>query len=105
MTKMTKWICEIDGSEYQSREAAREAVKEITTMDDVVAQLGNTITYEDLLRELARLDSPMFYDLLDAAEEAVFHDCFYEEACDDEDLDDEWLDDDPYTLKDPMSFY
>ena len=97
---MTKWIYEVDSSEYFSEEAAREAAKEVTTMDDVVAQLGNTITYEDLLRELARLDSPMFYDLLAAAEEQVFHDYFYEEACDDEDLDEEWGDDemgfDPY---------
>lgn len=89
---MTKWIYEIDSSEYPSKEAAQEAAREATTMDDVVAQLGNIITYEDLLKELARLDSPLFYDLLAAAEEQVFRDYFYEEACDEdeENFEDEW---------------
>lgn len=71
-----KWECLIDGSEFDTEEDAREAARERVDFDDVCAQIGNDITYEDLIKELARLDSPMYYDLLQAAENQVFEDYF-----------------------------
>lgn len=97
---MIKWECLIDGSEFDTEEDAREAARERVGFTDVCAQIGNDITYEDLIRELARLDSPMYYDLLQAAENQVFEDYFSTIEVEDEEEDD-----DPYTLKDPMSFY
>lgn len=71
-----KWECLIDGSEYDTEEEAREAARERVDFDDVCAQIGNDITYEDLIKELARLDSPIYYQLLEAAENQVFEDYF-----------------------------
>ena len=73
---MTKWECLIDGSEFDTEEDAREAARERVGFDDVCAQIGNDITYEDLIKELARLDSPMYYDLLQAAEDQAFEEYF-----------------------------
>ena len=81
-----KWECLIDGSEYDTEEEAREAARERVDFDDVCAQIGNDITYEDLIKELARLDSPIYYELLQAAENQVFEDYFSTiEAGDEED--------------------
>ena len=74
--KEIKWECLIDGSEYDTEEEAREAARERVDFDDVCAQIGNDITYEDLIKELARLDSPIYYQLLEAAENQVFEDYF-----------------------------
>ena len=74
--KQIKWECLIDGSEFDTEEEAREAARERVDFDDVCAQIGNDITYEDLIKELARLDSPIYYELLQAAEDQVFEDYF-----------------------------
>ena len=97
--KQIKWECLIDGSEFDTEEDAREAARERVDFDDVCAQIGNDITYEDLIKELARLDSPVYYKLLEAAEDQVFEEYFSTIEAEDEE------EDDPYTIKDPMSFY
>lgn len=97
--KTTKWECLIDGSEFDTEEDAREAARERVDFDDVCAQIGNDITYEDLIKELARLDSPIYYQLLQAAEDQVLEDYFSEIEAEDEE------EDDPYIIKSPMSFY
>ena len=82
---MIKWECLIDGSEFDTEEAARDAARENVDFDDVCAQIGNVITCEDLIKELARLDSPIYYDLLQAAEDQVFEEYFAITEDDEED--------------------
>jgi hypothetical protein len=96
-----KWECLIDGSEFDTEEDAREAARERVDFDDVCAQIGNDITDEDLIKELARLDSPIYYRLLEAAEEQAFEIYFSTFEAEDEDEEEN----DPYTIKSPMSFY
>lgn len=90
---MSKWVCSIDGTEYKTENEAREIALEHVSMDDVEAQIGNAITYSDLLRELQRLNSPLYWDLYEAACEEVFED-YFSEVDDDEEEEEEqftWL--------------
>ena len=68
----TVWESLIDGTEFATEEKAREHAREHTDFDDIVNQIGNNITYEDLVRELAKFDSGLFYQLLEEAENEVF---------------------------------
>lgn len=68
----TVWESLIDGTEFATEEEAREHAREHTDFDDIVNQIGNNITYEDLVRELAKFDSGLFYQLLEEAENEVF---------------------------------
>ena len=68
----TVWESLIDGTEFATEEEAREHAREHTDFDDIVNQIGNNITYEDLVRELAKLDSGLYYQLLEEAENEVF---------------------------------
>ena len=67
----TVWESLIDGTEFATEEEAREHAREHTDFDDIVNQIGNNITYEDLVRELAKFDSGLFYQLLEEAENEV----------------------------------
>ena len=68
----TVWESLIDGTEFATEEEAREHAREHTDFDDIVNQIGNNITYEDLVRELAKCNSGLFYQLLEEAENEVF---------------------------------
>lgn len=83
---MTKWICQFDNQEYNSEEAARDAAFDyIDTCDfEQVIEENGAIIFDDIIEELKRLDSPLYYKLLEKAHERIFQDYFYEEA-DDED--------------------
>ena len=83
---MTKWICELDSQEYNSEESARDAaLNYIDTCDfEQVIEEDGAIIFDDIIEELKRLDSPLYYKLLEEARERIFRDYFYEEA-DDED--------------------
>lgn len=85
---MSKWVCSIDCTEYKTEDEAREIVFEHVSMDDVEAQIGNSITYSDLLRELQRLNSPLYQELCEAACEQVFED-YFSEVDDDEEEEEE----------------
>lgn len=83
---MTKWICQLDSQEYESEEAAQNATLDyidICDFEQIVGENG-AITFADIIKELQRLDSPLYYNLLEQAQERVFRDYFYEVA-DDED--------------------
>ena len=69
---MIVWESLIDGTEFATEEEAREHAREHTDFDDIVNQIGNNITYTDLVRELAKYDSPLFYQLLEEAENETF---------------------------------
>ena len=75
---MAKWIRSYDCKEFDSEKAARDAAAELIYINDIVAQVGNELTTWDLIKELARLDSPLYYSLLDAAIEQAFEDYFSE---------------------------
>lgn len=83
---MTKWICQLDSQEYESEEAARDAAYEyIDTCDfERSIEYGVVVTFADIIEELQRLDSPLYYKLLEETQERIFHDYFYEEAVDDD---------------------
>lgn len=83
---MTKWICQLDDQEYASEEAARDAAFEhIDTCDfEESIEYGGAVTLADIINELQRLDSPLYYKLLEEVQERIFRDYFYEVA-DDED--------------------
>lgn len=66
------WESLIDGTEFTTEDDAREYAREHTDFDDIVNQIGNNITYEDLIRELAKFDSGLYYQLLEEAENEVF---------------------------------
>ena len=84
---MSKWVCEIDGREYESEEEAREGVLDyITACDfDQAIDSGESVSFADIIEELQRLGSPLYYKLLEEVQETIFHDYFYEESEEDED--------------------
>ena len=84
---MSKWICEIDGREYESEEEAREgALDYIDTCDFKQAiDSGESVSFVDIIEELQRLGSPLYYKLLEKVQETIFHDYFYEESEENED--------------------
>lgn len=84
---MTKWICQIDCQEYDSEEDARDAALDyIDTCDfEQVIEENGAIIFDDIIEELKRLDSPLYYKLLEEARERIFRDYFYEESEEDED--------------------
>lgn len=84
---MSKWVCEIDGQEYNSEEEARDAVLDHINIYDFkeVMENGGSVTFGDIIKELQRLESPLYYKLLEEVEETIFHDYFCEESEEDED--------------------
>ena len=84
---MSKWICQIDSQEYESEEDARDAASAyIDTCDfERAIECGGSVSFTDIINELQRLESPLYYKLLEEIEETIFHDYFYEEEEEDED--------------------
>lgn len=66
------WESLIDGTEFATEEEAREYAREHTDFDDIVNQIGMNFTYEDLVKELAKCNSELYYQLLAEAENEVF---------------------------------
>ena len=83
---MSKWICEIDSQEYESEEEARNAAFiYIDTCDfEQAVEYGGSVTFADIIKELQRLESPLYYQLLEEIQETIFHDYFYEETEDED---------------------
>ena len=80
----TKWVSQIDGSEFETEEQAREAAVENVTWTDITSRLGYSVSYEAAVQELQRLGSPLFDKLFEEATEEIFHDYFYEERNEEE---------------------
>lgn len=79
-----KWISKIDGNEYDTIEEVRDCVAEDLDFYDVLGQVGCRYTLCEIIKELARLDSPMFWDMYEDTIDEQIKDWFYE---DDEDED------------------
>jgi hypothetical protein len=79
---MTKWICQLDSREFDSEESARDAVSEYVDASDFEQVIDNygSITFDDIIEELQRLDSPLYHKLMEEIHERIFQDYFYEEA-------------------------
>lgn len=84
---MSKWVCEIYGREYESEEEARIAALNYIDICDFerAIERGRSVTFADIIKELQRLESPLYYKLLEEVENTVFHSYFYEESEEDED--------------------
>lgn len=83
---MTKWICQLDNQEFDSEEAAQDATLDyIDTCDfEESIEYGGAVTLADIIKELQRLDSPLYYKLLEEVQERIFRDYFYEVAADED---------------------
>lgn len=66
------WINQVNGQEYSTEEEARDSLMEIVSLDDLSSVIGFDISLENIIQELARLDSPLYYQLLEKALEECF---------------------------------
>ncbi len=98
---MTKWEYCVDGTEYDTPELARERVREDLDEFDLEAAVNINVSPLDMILELQRLDSPLFYQLLTDAEEM----CFEERVSEIEAEEDPFNENDPYVITSPMAFY
>ena len=74
-----KFICSIDNSEYDSEESAQDAVINYIDDTDLIEQIGTEIDLHDIIKELRRLNSPLYFNLLELAHNQVFKEYFFEE--------------------------
>ena len=81
---MTKYIDGFTGVEYVEEEDARDAIIERLDEDDVAEQLQYIASTNEILNELRRLESPLYFRALEAAMESIIDDYLIEEE-DDED--------------------
>ena len=75
---MAKWVRSYDDEEFEDEEAARDAAAQSIDIDDIADQIENNLMIYDLIRELERLESPLYFQLLKAAIEARFNACYTE---------------------------
>lgn len=69
---MPKWICEIDGKEFSTKDEAIDAALEYVDIYDIKNCIGDEITMKDIMEELARLNSPLYWELVNLARQRVF---------------------------------
>ena len=71
---MPKWYCEIDGREFSTEDEAIDAALEYVDIYDIENCIGDEIIMKDIIEELARLESPLYWKLLDLAHQRIFED-------------------------------
>lgn len=78
---MAKYICSINNYEYDNEELAREAAIEFVEDCDLIdrIKLEVEVSLFDVINELRKIDSPLYFKLLEAAQEHIFENFFYEE--------------------------
>lgn len=86
---MPKWYCEVDGREFSTEEEAIDAAFEYVDTCDIENCIGEEITMKDIIKELARLDSHLYWKLLELAHQRIFEDYFGEIDDDEEEFDDD----------------
>ena len=73
-----KWIDERYGSEYDTEAEAYEDVLQAVDIYDMADEVGNCgITLIDIIKELQKYDSPLFYELLENTRQRIFDAYFY----------------------------
>lgn len=75
---MSRYYCEIDCSEYNNEEEACEAAFDYIDTDDLEEAMRELYTIRKIIKELGRLDSPMYYEIIDQARIQVFNEWFHE---------------------------
>ena len=85
---MPKWCCEVDGREFSTEEEAFDAALEYVDTYDIEECIGNGVTMDDIFEELARLNSPIYWKLVELTHQRVFEDYFCEIDDDDEENED-----------------
>ena len=81
---MMKYIDGFTGVEYVEEEDARDAILDRLDEDDVEEQLQFIATPSEILNELRRLESPLYFRALDAATESILDDYLIEEEVDED---------------------
>ena len=84
---MSKWVREWDDTDFASEEEAREDAATHIKYEDIENVVNYEVSLMDIIKELQRLDSPLFYRLYDSAVEQYFKDNYYEEAEEEEEED------------------
>ena len=74
-----KFICSLDGNEYENEESARDAIYDYIDDDDLIDQIGTGINLYDIINELRELSSSLYYKLLELAHNQVFENYFSKE--------------------------
>lgn len=85
---MSKWYCAIDEREFSTEDEAIDAALEYVDTYDIENCIGDEITMKDIIEELARLDSSLYWKLLELAHQRIFED-YFGEIDDDEEEDNE----------------
>lgn len=87
--KMSKWVWYWDDETFESEEKAREDVKLNVGYENLKDQVDYEISLLDIIHELQRLDSPLFWRLYEKTVDAYFEDFYYEIYDEDEEEEEE----------------
>ena len=73
-----KYKCEFDRSVVLNEEEVYDHAAEGLTFIDIAERIGIEVSKTEIVKELARLESPLFYTLYDAAIAECIEDFYYE---------------------------
>lgn len=104
---MSKWVRDWDDETFDSEEEAREDAATNVEYEDLEDLVNYEVSLIDIIKELQRLDSPLFYRLFNSAVEQYFKDNYYEatEEEAEEEEEDSFHESYPYTETKPKAFY
>ena len=103
---MSKWVREWDDESFDSEEEAREDAETSVEYEDLENAVNYEVSLMDIIEELQRLDSPLFYRLFNSAVEQYFKDNYYEATEEEEEEEeDSFQESYPYTETKPKAFY
>ena len=81
---MSKWVRDWDDADFASEEEAREDAATYVEYENLENAVDYEISLMDIIKELQRLESPLFDRLCDSAVEQYFKDNYHEEQEEDE---------------------
>lgn len=102
---MSKWVRDWDDETFDSEERAREDAEISVEYEDLEYLVNYEISLTDIIKELQRLESPLFWRLYDEAVEQYFKDNYHEEAEEEEEEEGSLPGSYPYTETKPKAFY
>lgn len=82
-----KYTCEFDPGVALDEDEVYDHAASHVDYDDLIERIGIEVTKREIVKELARLESPLFYTLYDAAIAENIEDFYHE--IEDEDEEDE----------------
>lgn len=82
-----KYKCEFDPDVVLDEEEVYDHAATELTFEDIAERIGIEVTKGEIIRELARFESPLFYTMYDAALAEHVEDFYYQ--IEDEDEEDE----------------